>query len=489
VSEVRLDALRTLQRLIGRLNAGPDLPTTLRAVVDGVVEGLGFGVAAVSLVHDDRTVEVVTVAGPADVSATLLGARCSLDLWERAFDRSEVWGLLRYEHHSLADIDALPMWVPDIPASEDPDAWHPLDALYAPLHSVTGDLVGILSVDLPEDGRRPGALQCELLEMYAVQAGIAIDNARLAERLRASEEAFRLAFESAPFGMSLIDLSPGSTGRFMRVNEAMCRMLGYSRRELEASEISAITHPDDHAGDLDVIARVQAGESDTYQLEKRYLRADGQPVWVSLQTSVVRDASGASMFGVSQFEDISDRRAERLELSRRARLDSLTGLLNRSELAPRVESSIEAARISGRPGAFLFCDLDDFKPVNDSHGHAVGDQVLTIIAKRLQSQLRGRDTVARFGGDEFVIVTEDLEGDMLDDLVRRLSDAVRAPIDVAGVTFELSVTTGTAVVTGAPGETPDGLIAAADSDMYARKQRRRDRPSVAVPASRPARTS
>jgi diguanylate cyclase (GGDEF)-like protein/PAS domain S-box-containing protein len=344
-----------------------------------------------------------------------------------------------------------------------------MDALFAPMYSVAGTLVGILSVDLPDGGRRPDEVQCALLEMYATQAGIAIDNARLVARVRASEESFRLAFENAPVGMSLVDLTAETSGRFLRVNEAMSRMLGRSRRELETMSIRDVTHPDDHAGDLDIVARAVAGEIERYQLEKRYVHADGHPVWVSLQTSVVRDGTGRALYGISQFEDISDRRAEHQELTRRARIDPLTGLLNRSALAERVQEAITAARRNRRAGAVLFCDLDDFKPVNDTLGHAFGDQVLAIIAKRLESQVRAGDTTARFGGDEFVIVTDDLSDDEMDDLVDRLRTAVAAPVDVGGTSVSLSVTVGRARVTGGPDETPDGLIAAADVDMYLRK--------------------
>ena len=469
--EVSLDALRTLQRLIGRLNAGPDLATTLRAVVDGVVEGLSFGVAAVSLVHDDDTVEVVTVAGPQEVSTTILGNRSKLSSWERAFERAHVWGLLRYEPHELADEDDLPSWVPDVPVSDDPDAWHPLDALFAPLRSVNGDLVGILSVDLPVGGRKPGSLQRELLEMYAVQAGIAIDNARLAERLRASEESFRMAFANAPIGMSIVDLARATAGRFMRVNEAMCRMLGYSRRELETLSVHDITHPDDRPVDLEILQRARTSDLPRFQLDKRYLHADGHPVWVAVHMSVVRDAAGAAMYGISQFEDISDRRAEHQELTRRARFDPLTGLVNRSVLAERVQGAIDEARSSGRQGALLFCDLDAFKPVNDTHGHAVGDQVLTIVAKRLEGEVRSRDTAARFGGDEFVVVADDLRGEGLEDLVNRLQEVLAAPMDVAGISLSLSATLGRVAITGGPGETAETLLTAADLDMYLRKPR------------------
>ena len=107
MSEVSLPAMQELQRLILRLNAGPDLATTLRAVVDGVVEGLGFGVAVVNLVHPDGTAEVVTVAGPPDVSATLLGTSSVVSTWQGEFDRSQAWGSLRYLAHTEPDNAAL----------------------------------------------------------------------------------------------------------------------------------------------------------------------------------------------------------------------------------------------------------------------------------------------------------------------------------------------------------------------------------------------
>jgi len=424
VTDVSLDALRNVQRLISRLNTGADLAATLRAVVDGVVEGLGFGVAVVNLVHDDGSVEVVTVAGPQEVSDTLLGTRSPLASWEATLERSHRWGGLRYQPQGQTDEDDLPSWVPD--------------------------------------GR-------ELLEMYGTQAGIAIDNARLAERLKASEEAFRLAFDNAPTGMTIVDLAPATVGLFLRVNEAMCRTLGYSRRGLLGRGMADITHPDNRESDVDLIRDAVDRGASGYQAEQRYLRADGQPLWMSVHCSVVRDSGGTALYGIAQFEDISDRRAEHQELTRRALVDSLTGLHNRTSLTERVESAITVARRTGREGALLFCDLDAFKPVNDSYGHGVGDQVLTIIARRLEAQVRTRDTTARFGGDEFVVVAEDLGGDDLADLVGRLRDAVAAPIDVAGVIVALSITVGSVSVTGALDETPDGLIAAADMDMYLRK--------------------
>jgi transcriptional regulator with GAF, ATPase, and Fis domain len=188
VSDLSLLAMRDLQRLILRVNGGIDLATTLQAVADGVVEGLGFGVAVVNLVHDADFVQVVAVAGSEEATDLLLGQTGTLDGWQKALSVADEWGGLRFvPHDRFAQDDDLPTWVPDIPVSEDPMAWHPMDALFRPLESASGELIGILSVDLPTDGRRPGPLQQELLEMFAVQAALAIDNARLTEALHAEQ--------------------------------------------------------------------------------------------------------------------------------------------------------------------------------------------------------------------------------------------------------------------------------------------------------------
>ena len=225
------------------------------------------------------------------MSATLLGTSSVVSTWQEEFDRAERWGALRYLAHTEPDNEAIASWVPDTPVSDEPDAWHPMDALFAPMYSVAGTLVGILSVDLPEGGRRPDDVQCALLEMYATQAGIAIDNARLVARVRASEESFRLAFENAPVGMSLVDFTSETSGRFLRVNEAMSRMLGRSRRELETLSIRDVTHPDDHAGDLDILAKAVSGEIERYQL----VQEGGKTFLEVLDSSATRPWMQAAM--------------------------------------------------------------------------------------------------------------------------------------------------------------------------------------------------
>ena len=473
MSDLSLPAIRDLQRLILRVNGGLDLATTLQAVADGVVEGLGFGVAVVNLVHDADFVQVVAVAGSEEATASLLGETGTLAGWAKALAVADKWGGLRFvPHDRFADDDGIPSWVPDIPVSDDPDAWHPLDALFRPLESATGELIGILSVDLPTDGRRPGPLQQELLEMFAVQAALAIDNARLTEalhteqgRLRASEAAFRLAFEAAPVGMAVVGMRD-EPGRFLRVNNAMCQLLGYSRDELLVTTFAAITHPEHLDDDLAALQQTIDGKRQSYRTEKRYLHSGGEPVWVSVNTSVIRDDDGAALFAITQIEDIGDRRKAHLELARRARVDPLTGLLNRSSLLERVDTAILAAQQTGRPGALLFCDLDGFKPVNDTHGHAVGDRLLAVIARRLESQVRGDDTAARFGGDEFVIVANGLGDGDLDDLEQRLRAAVATPVDINGTIISVTMTIGHVSIDPIGADSPASLLESADAAMY-----------------------
>ena len=181
--------LRRLHELMCRVNAGDDLASVLQTVVNGVADVTGFAVAAVSYRHPDGHFEVVAVAGDDACRDQLLGARTSLDELAGEFDIADDWGLLKFIPHER--LQGKPAgWIPDVRPLDVPDAWHPEDALLAPLSSPTGEMVGLLSVDLPRDGRRPGRFAREALEMYAVQAGIAISNAKQRERLR---EEVRLA--------------------------------------------------------------------------------------------------------------------------------------------------------------------------------------------------------------------------------------------------------------------------------------------------------
>jgi len=471
--------LRRLPELIGKVNRCHSLMSTLQAVADGVVDVVGFDVAAISYVHLDGSFEVLAVAGDPAAREHLLGQCLPADAFDAEFEVAERWGSLGFVPHDRLPNGPGEGWVPDLEPIDHADAWHPLDALFAPLCSPSGELVGMLSVDLPHDRRRPGPLQREILEMFAAQAGIAIDNAQLRERLQTSEEAFRLAFEGAGIGMALLSLAPGDRGRYVQVNPAFCRILGRSEEELLALRFMDVTHPDDRDRDVALVDRVAAGGPKVNTVEKRYLHADGSTVWANVTSSVVSNADGGAHYLIVQVEDISDRRAAREALRHRAGHDDLTGLPNRHTLERRLATAVETARESGKSGALLFCDLDGFKAVNDSHGHRCGDQALMEVAQRLSDASRRGDMVARLGGDEFVVLAEDITPEATLELADRLRQAVAAPITVDDALIRVTLSVGIAFTH----EHSDaaGLVGAADANMYRdKRQPPRGREKVAV---------
>lgn len=179
----RPDGVRKLYELMRRVNSSSDPAEVLEEIARGVVEVLGFGIAAIARLEGDILV-MTTVAGPEDVREQIIGRRTPVSAILNEFAQADEWGVLRYVPHGrLPDEIMSAAWIPEFDPGEDPDAWHPLDALYAPLYSATGDLLGNMSVDLPPGNRIPNRRDRELLEMFVVQAGLAMSNAQQRERL------------------------------------------------------------------------------------------------------------------------------------------------------------------------------------------------------------------------------------------------------------------------------------------------------------------
>ena len=177
-----------------------------------------------------------------------------------------------------------------------------------------------------------------------------------------------------------------TSGRFQRVNRALCDLTGYPPQELLGKTFGEITHPDDVEADLDALRELVEGERYGYRTEKRYIHAGGHPVWISLNVSPIYEATGAPSYLIAQIEDISDRKESEERLTRQALHDSLTGLPNRTLFSDRVRMA--SARRGARGFAIIYLDLDGFKLVNDTLGHAAGDQVLIEVARRLERLLR-----------------------------------------------------------------------------------------------------
>ncbi|ONI68900.1 diguanylate cyclase [Kribbella sp. ALI-6-A] len=471
-----MTAVRRLYEVSARMGAGRSLAETLQAVVDGVVDGLGFGIAVLNLRQPDGKFEVIAVSGSPEAREALLGTVSAADIFDAEFEIADVWGGLRFVPHERLPEGEVVGWVPDVPISTDPDAWHPLDALFAPLHSSDGALVGMLSVDLPEDQRRPGPIHRELLEIFATQAGLAIDKARLTDqllaekaRLEASETTFRLVFEGAGNGMATIALDGRDAGRVLRVNDAFCRITGYTPEQLVGSMLMDYLE-EENAGQTERELDLLTAEHKPYRFERTFRRADGHDIWLGGTAAIVDQGKDQPRIILIQIDDVTARKETERELQHHAAHDALTGLPNRRLLQHRFAAALQRSRQSGRRGVLLFCDLNHFKQVNDKYGHEAGDQALREIADRLLSAVRSGDTVARLGGDEFAVLAEEIDGADLATLMRRIEESVNRPLE--GIDVPVTTSIGTAVVSPYTADL-DELLRIADQEMYQAKQRSR----------------
>jgi signal transduction histidine kinase len=179
----RAEGIRRLYELMLRVNSSTDLSEVLDEIARGVVEVLGYGIAAIARLEGETFV-MTTVAGPEEVREQIIGRRTPVASIFNEFAQADEWGVLRFvPHDRMPDALEESAWVPDFEPGKGPDSWHPLDALYAPLYSATGQLLGNMSVDLPPGNRIPSREERELLEMFVVQAGLAMYNAQQRERL------------------------------------------------------------------------------------------------------------------------------------------------------------------------------------------------------------------------------------------------------------------------------------------------------------------
>jgi diguanylate cyclase (GGDEF)-like protein/PAS domain S-box-containing protein len=264
----------------------------------------------------------------------------------------------------------------------------------------------------------------------------------------------------------------GIDGRLLRVNRALCEIVGYSEEDLLEKTFQDITHPDDLEADLEYFRRMLAGEIRTYQMEKRYLHAEGHEVWGLLNGSLVQDEKDEPLYFIGQIQDITERKRAEERLEHQAFHDSLTGLPNRSLFMDRLKQALERTRRRSGPKkvAVLFMDLDNFKDVNDSLGHEVGDLLLVDVGERLRGCLRPEDTLARFGGDEFTVMVDGVENPA--DAVRvagRIVEAFREPFVLEGRELFIKPSMGIALGTAQSKTSSDELLREADTAMYQAK--------------------
>jgi len=244
--------------------------------------------------------------------------------------------------------------------------------------------------------------------------------------LREAEERFRTAFDDAAIGMAIV--SPD--GRWLRVNQALSEITGYSTARLVRMGFADITHPEDLETDLKALDELARGERRRFLAEKRYRHADGHTVWIALSVSTVRGEHGELLYLISQMQDITERKAAEARLAHQALHDPLTGLPNRT----------------------LF-----------------GDRMLADVAGRMSAVVRPSDTIARIGGDEFAILCEGIDERGATAVADRLASALDTPIRVGEGDLRMTASVGIALTDDAE-RGPEALLGAADAAMYMAKR-------------------
>lgn len=288
---------------------------------------------------------------------------------------------------------------------------------------------------------------------------------RQARQLDSHQTELRLAasvFENTREAIAITD----SGLHIIRANPSMLLLSGRSQDELASQPLSQYLHITGEDNPQFFLLR-QLCEAGRWQGEVGHLRSSGDSLRTSLlNISTVYDDKGDILYHIHVFSDITTRKAAELKIRQLAEQDPLTGLLNRNSMLQCIRDAIEQQQRF----SLLFIDLDKFKPVNDTHGHQAGDQVLRLVAKRLQGAARSSDIIARIGGDEFLILlttpdTRDFVQRIAADIVQRLTQ----PFDIEGALIEIGASLGVAHFPE-HGASADAIIHAADLAMYSAKR-------------------
>ncbi|WP_404819496.1 putative bifunctional diguanylate cyclase/phosphodiesterase [Streptomyces marincola] len=380
------------------------------------------------------------------------------------------------------------------------DARCPADALPSVLGVIDSGLVAHCGPPPGPDRPAPEELRARCTRLqHAVSAGFAralqertrteqeaVSRAALAARtemtdaLHESEARFRAVFKGAALGIGIADMD----GTIIDVNDALGQMFGSTEEQVRSRNVLEWASPDDRPEAWRMLEELMRGTRDHYQVEKSYHRSDGTMLWTNLTVSLLRDPAGGPRYLLAMMEDVTERRLLTLRLRYQATHDALTDLPNRSLFFERLEQALDRGGQGTARIGLCYLDLDGFKAVNDSLGHAVGDQLLIAVAERLQRCASGPgQLLARIGGDEFVaLVIDPPDRRAVTDLAERALDALSSPVEVGG--RELLVRASIGVVEGpARHLTSAEVLRSADITMYRAKAEGGNRYAVADPDS------
>jgi diguanylate cyclase (GGDEF)-like protein/PAS domain S-box-containing protein len=428
---------------------------------DGIYQATMAALAALVADHGDTVAITLAVTGP-DSLLTVAGRSGGGSL-DESVDLTTLWAELQ-----SGTVDG--------PASTGSDEGSRSLQLMAYPLGIKGQRQGMVVASSVSD--IPPELQSSI-EILVAQVDMALDREFMTEAMHArrSEARFQTLVQNA--SDVILIARPDTTVTYQTPSSK--RILGYEPGSLEGMPFTGLVHPDDQEQALAVFTGVafRGGTSVTAQWRIRH--DDGS--WHHVEVIATNLLSDETVEGiVLTLRDISERRGLEEELKHQAFHDGLSGLANRALFRDRLDHALDRAARSKASLAVLFLDLDDFKLVNDSLGHAAGDSLLIEVARRLTDCLRGGDTAARFGGDEFAVLVEEIvNADEACDVAERITEALREPMMV--LEREIHIRSSIGIAFNNMGtEDSSELIQAADVAMYAAKARGKGRYEIYQPA-------
>ena len=291
------------------------------------------------------------------------------------------------------------------------------------------------------------------------------DLKRTEKTLRASEARFRNYFELPLIGIALT----GPDKRWWEVNDRLCEMLGYDRTQLLRMNWAEMTHPEDLAIEVAQFERAINRRIESYSLDKRFVRQNGELLHANVSSRCQRRANGLAEYFLTVVQDITERKQAEERLQHLTQYDALTGLPNRALLADRLQQAVLRAGRNHTLVGVMLVDLDRFKQINDTLGHTTGDELLRDVTARLQQCLRECDTLSRQGGDEFAILLPDLaSSDETSRIAQWILESVTQPCRVGDQELHISCSIGISLYPR-DGQSAEVLLRNADIALYRAK--------------------
>ena len=303
---------------------------------------------------------------------------------------------------------------------------------------------------------------------------------RTRARLQVAEQDQRIksVFEMSPLGIALVDAG----GYLAEINDHFGKLLGYRSDEITQVTLIDLTHPEDREAVGQLVQKILTGKIDHYEIEQRYLTKSGQILDAVTRARAILNEHGDLLYWIGLIEDISERKRNEEQIAYQAFHDPLTGLPNRFLFNDRLDMAMAQAVRKKHLLAVLFLDLDHFKTVNDSLGHSTGDELLKATARRLLRWIRDEDTVARIGGDEFLILLQNIDApETAIRVSQRIHESLARPFTIEGRNLYTSASMG---LTFFPTDGRDvkTLMTNADLAMYRAKEEGRNTYRVFTPS-------